>query len=155
MSTVRGRGRSLEIVVDRGLATAVDELRAQFAARPDFYRGSRAVANLGALEPAPGDLVALRDALAGFGITLDGVSGSEAIAGTVADLDLAYLGSTAITDVAVLPRRASARDARLSDDARSLVAARCAASRTPVRRATARRASSRSSSRRRSCASRR
>ena len=44
MSTVRGRGRSLEIAVDRALAAAVDELREQFAARPDFYRGSRAVA---------------------------------------------------------------------------------------------------------------
>ena len=51
MSSVRGRGRSLEIAVDRALAAAVEELRGQFSERPDFYRGSRAVANLGILEP--------------------------------------------------------------------------------------------------------
>src|ERR1700760_2554637 len=93
MSTVRGRGRCLEIAVDRALAAAVEELRAQFAARPDFSRGSRAVADLGILEPPASDIAAFRDALAEFGITLDGVSGAEAIAGTVAELDLAYLGS--------------------------------------------------------------
>jgi septum formation inhibitor MinC len=121
MSTVRGRGRSLEIAVDRALPAAADELRPQFAARPDFYRGSRAVANLGALEPAAAELAAFRDALAEFGITLDGVSGAEGVRETVAELDLAYLGSAAAADVAVLPRR-SAREVRLSDEARSLVA---------------------------------
>jgi len=121
MSTVRGRGRSLEIAVDRALAAAVEELRAQFAARPDFYRGSRAVANLGILEPPAGEIAAFRDALAEYGITLDGVSGVEAIAAVVAELDLAYLGSAAPADVAALPRR-PAREVRLSDEARSLVA---------------------------------
>ncbi len=121
MSTVRGRGRSLEIAVDRALAAAVEELRAQFAARPDFYRGSRAVADLGILEPPASEIAAFRDALAEFGITLDGVSGAEAIAGTVAELDLAYLGSATAAEVAALPRRPP-RDVRLSDEARSLVA---------------------------------
>jgi septum site-determining protein MinC len=121
MSTVRGRGRSLEIAVDRALAAAVEELRAQFAARPDFYRGSRAVADLGILEPPASEIAAFRDALAEFGITLDGVSGAEAIAGTVAELDLAYLGSVTATEVAALPRRPP-REVRLSDEARSLVA---------------------------------
>ncbi len=122
MSTVRGRGRCLEIAVDRDLRAAVDELCEQFAERPDFYRGSRAVANLGALEPPPADIAALREALAGFGITLDGVSGSETIAGVVAELDLAYLGSASVADVAALPRRPVMREVRLSDEARSLVA---------------------------------
>ncbi|HEX3464493.1 MAG TPA: septum site-determining protein MinC [Candidatus Elarobacter sp.] len=121
MSTVRGRGRSLEIAVDRALAAAVEELRAQFAARPDFYRGSRAVADLGMLEPPASELAAFRDALADFGITLDGVSGADAIAETVAELDLAYLGSGAAAEVAALPRR-PAREVTLSDEARSLVA---------------------------------
>jgi septum site-determining protein MinC len=121
MSTVRGRGRSLEITVDRAVSAAAEELRAQFAARPDFYRGSRAVADLGGLEPAASEIAAFRDALAEFGITLDGVSGAEAIAATVAELDLAYLGSATAAEVAALPRR-PARDVRLSDEARSLVA---------------------------------
>jgi len=121
MSTVRGRGRSLEIAVDRDLTAAVDELSEQFAVRPEFYRGSRAVADLGALEPPAGDIVRFRDALASFGITLDGVSGIESIADIVAQLDLAYLGTATVADVAALPRRQPA-EVRLSDDARSLVA---------------------------------
>jgi septum site-determining protein MinC len=122
MSSVRGRGRSLEIAVDRALAAAVEELRAQFAAKPDFYRGSRAVANLGILEPPAAEIAAFRDALAEYGITLDGVSGVDAIAGVVAELDLAYLGSAAVAEVAALPRRTAQREVALSDDARSLVA---------------------------------
>jgi len=121
MSTVRGRGRSLEIAVDRALGAAVEELRAHFAARPEFYRGSRAVANLGILEPPASEIGAFRDALAEFGITLDGVSGVEAIADAVAELELAYLGTASVGDVAVLPRRRE-RDVVLSDHARSLVA---------------------------------
>jgi septum site-determining protein MinC len=122
MSTVRGRGRTLEIAVDRDLPAAVDELCEQFALTPDFYRGSRAVANLGSLEPPAGEVAALRDALAGFGITLDGLSGSESIAPLAAELDLAYLGSGAVAEVAVLPRRTVTREVVLSDEARSLVA---------------------------------
>ena len=38
VSSVRGRGRNLEIAVDRALGAAAEELRAQFAGRPDFYR---------------------------------------------------------------------------------------------------------------------
>ncbi len=121
MSTVRGRGRSLEIAVDRALAAAVEELRAQFSARPEFYRGSRAVANLGALEPPAAEIAAFRDALATYGITLDGVSGVEAIAPAAAELELAYLGSASVGDVTVLPRRRE-REVVLSDHARSLMA---------------------------------
>src|SRR5438270_6108086 len=120
MSTVRGRGRSLEIAVDRALAAAVEELRAQFAERPEFYRGSRAVANLGMLEPSAAELGAFRDALAEFGVALDGVSGADAIAGAAAQVDLAYLGSAAPAEVTALPRR-SVQEVRLSDEARSLV----------------------------------
>lgn len=124
MSTVRGRGRNLEIAVDRALAAATDELRAQFDERPDFYRGSRAVANLGILEPPAVEIAAFRDALAEYGIILDGVSGADAIAPVVAELDLAYLGSAteAVSEVAALPRQRREREVTLSDDARSLIA---------------------------------
>jgi septum site-determining protein MinC len=122
MSSVRGRGRSLEIAVDRALGAAAEELRAQFAERPDFYRGSRAVANLGILEPGAGEIAAFRETLAEYGIALDGVCGVEAIAPVVAELDLAYLGSAESGDVAALPRKRSSREVRLSEEARSLVA---------------------------------
>jgi septum formation inhibitor MinC len=134
MSIVRGRGRNLEIAVDRALGAAVEELRGQFSAKPDFYRGSRAIANLGILEPPATEIAAFRDALAEYGITLDGVSGVDGIAWIVAELDLAYLGSAAVAEVAALPRRPSARDARLSDEARSLVADFAGARQDMVRR---------------------
>jgi septum formation inhibitor MinC len=134
MSIVRGRGRNLEIAVDRALGAAVEELRGQFAAKPDFYRGSRAVANLGILEPPATEIAAFRDALAEYGITLDGVSGIDTIAGIVAELDLAYLGSATVAEVAALPRRPAVRDVRLSDEARSLVADFAGARQDMVRR---------------------
>ena len=74
MSSIRGRGRSLEIAVDRVLAEAREELRQALGERPDFYRGSRAVANLGSLEPPASEIVSFRELLAGFGITLDGTA---------------------------------------------------------------------------------
>lgn len=122
MSTVRGRGRNLEIAVDRALGAAAEELRAQFADRPDFFRGSRAVANLGILEPQADEIVAFRDMLAEYGIVLDGIAGVEALAPVVAQLELAYLGSAQAADVAALPRQRTPREIRLSEEARSLVA---------------------------------
>ncbi|HTW84838.1 MAG TPA: septum site-determining protein MinC [Candidatus Sulfotelmatobacter sp.] len=133
MSSVRGRGRNLEIAVDRALAAAAEELHEHFADRPDFYRGSRAVANLGALEPSADELAAFRDALAGHGVALDGVRGGETVAPVAAELQLAYLGTTD-GDVAVLPRHRPAREVRLSDQARSLVADFAGAREDMVRR---------------------
>ena len=124
MSSIRGRGRSLEIAVDRALPAAGEELRAQLLERPDFFRGSRAVANLGPLEAAGPDLAAFRDLLAEFGVTLDGVSGPESIATALADLELAYLGAAPVAEVAPIPRPRSRapRSVALSEGARSLVA---------------------------------
>ncbi len=122
MSTVRGRGRSVEIAVDRALPAAGEELRGHFTERPDFYRGSHAVANLGALEPGPAEIAAFRDLLAEFGITLDGVSGSDTLAESLANLQLAYLGPAPVAEVSALPRSRPARQIELSPEARSLVA---------------------------------
>jgi septum site-determining protein MinC len=122
MSSLRGRGRNLEIAVDRELPEAAGELRGQFADRPDFYRGSHAVANLGTVVPSAPELLAFRDVLAEFGITLDGVSGNDALAPLLAELDLAYLGPAPVAEVSALPRSRRARTVELSDSARSLVA---------------------------------
>jgi len=122
MSTLRGRGRNLEIAVDRALPAATEELRGHFADRPDFYRGSHAVTNLGAIVPSGPELLAFRDVLAEFGVSLDGVSGNEALAPLLADLDLAYLGAAPVTEVSALPRLRRSRTVELSDSARSLVA---------------------------------
>lgn len=122
MSVVRGRGRTLEIAIDRALPAAAEELREQFTARPDFYRGSRAVASLGSVEAEASELRSLRDLLEEFGIALDGVSGPDALAPALAELELAYLGVSAHPDVAVLPRERPQRQVELSPSARSLVA---------------------------------
>jgi septum site-determining protein MinC len=134
VSTVRGRGRSLEIAVDRALGAATEELCAQFAAQPEFYRGSRAIANLGILEPPASEIAAFRDALADYGITLDGVSGADALAPVAAELELAYLGATTVSEIAVLPRQRTPREIRLSEEARSLVADFAGAREDMVRR---------------------
>jgi len=122
VSTVRGRGRNVEIAVDRALPAAGEELRAHFTERPDFYRGSHAVANLGMLEPGATEIAAFRDMLAEFGITLDGVSGTDTLAETLANLQLAYLGPAPVAEVSALPRSRPARQVELSPEARSLVA---------------------------------
>jgi septum site-determining protein MinC len=122
VSTVRGRGRNVEIAVDRALPAAAEELRAHFTERPDFYRGSHAVANFGVLEPAAPEIAAFRDVLAEFGITLDGVSGADTLAETLANLQLAYLGPAPVAEVSALPRSRPSRHVELSPQARSLVA---------------------------------
>jgi septum formation inhibitor MinC len=122
LSTVRGRGRNVEIAVDRALPAASEELRAHFVERPDFYRGSHAVANLGALEPGAAEIAEFRDMLAEFGITLDGVSGADTLAGDLARLQLAYLGAAPVAEVSALPRSRPVRHVELSAAARSLAA---------------------------------
>jgi septum site-determining protein MinC len=122
MSTIRGRGRSLEIAIDRALPAATVEIREQLEERPAFFRGSRAAANFGLVEADLASLTAFREVLSDFGITLDGVSGVETLAPLLAQLDLAYLGATPNEEVAALPRPRVKRTATLSDSARSLVA---------------------------------
>lgn len=122
MSTIRGRGRSLEIALDRTLPEANADVRAQLAARPAFFRGSRATANFAAFEATTGDLVAFRDILAEFGIVLDGVAGLPILEPVLAALDVAYLGATPAEEVAPIPRSRSVRSVAISDGARSLIA---------------------------------
>ena len=122
MSTVFGRGRTVEIAVDRPLPAAREELHALFTERPDFYRGSHAVANLGTFEPAAAEIADFRDMLAEFGITLDGVSGADTLAGDLARLQLAYLGPAPVAEVSALPRSRPVRHVELSPAARSLAA---------------------------------
>jgi septum site-determining protein MinC len=122
MSTIRGRGRSLEIGIDRALAAATVEIRGQLEERPAFFRGSRAVANFGLVETDAAGLVAFRDVLADFGITLDAVSGVESLAPLLAQLDLAYLGAAPGGEVAAIPRPRARRSLALSNGVRPLVA---------------------------------
>ncbi len=122
MSTIRGRGRSLEIAIDRALPDAIVELRGQLAERPAFFQGSRATAHFGVVSADAAELTAFTEMLTHFGITLNGVSGSELLAPGLVQLDLAYLGVTPADEVAAISRPRVTRSATLSDSARSLVA---------------------------------
>jgi septum site-determining protein MinC len=113
----------LEIAIDQPFPAAGVDMREQLQARPGFFRGSRAIANLGGVAATAADLMMLRDLLAEFGITLDGVSGAESLAAQVGLTDLAYLGVTPADEtVAPIPRQRPVRNVALSDGARSLVA---------------------------------
>jgi len=112
----------LEIAIDRALPAAGEELRAQLEGRAEFFRGSRAVANLGPVEAGTTELMGFRDLLAACGITLDGVSGPESLGPALAELGLAYLGLAPLAEVAPLPRARAQRNVSLSESARSLVA---------------------------------
>jgi septum site-determining protein MinC len=104
------------------LPVATAEIRAQLEERPAFFHGSRAAANLGLIEADLAGLTALRDVLAEFGITLDGVSGVEGLAPLLEQLELPYLGAVPVEEVAAIPRPRPKRNIALSDEARSLVA---------------------------------
>jgi septum formation inhibitor MinC len=122
MISIRGRGRSLEIALDRPLAETSAALREQLVERAAFFRGSRATANLGPHDATPAELRSFRDVLAEYGVTLDGVAGPETLAAALAGLELAYLGAAPVTEVAVLPRPRPPRSVELSEGARSLIA---------------------------------
>jgi septum site-determining protein MinC len=73
MTLLRGRGLGLEIMLaGRDFDEALAELDARLAERPDFYRGTRAVAVFGSAEPPPEQVGALRERLEAFGIIYGG-----------------------------------------------------------------------------------
>jgi septum site-determining protein MinC len=106
MSLIRGRGRGLEVhLADRAFDAAIAELEARLAERPDFYRGTQAVAVVGESGLDAGQEERLRSALGVAGVELAGV---ERAGGT--------------TELARRRALRPKRDLKLSDSARSLVA---------------------------------
>lgn len=106
MSLIRGRGRGLELhLADRDFDTALAELDARLAERPDFYRNTSATAILGPAGLNDEQVERLRTVLAGAGIELAGV---EAVGA----------GEELARRRAMRPKR----ELKLSDSARSLVA---------------------------------
>jgi septum site-determining protein MinC len=122
MTLVLGKGRGLSIVVDRTVADACTDVQAQLAERAEFYRGSDAVVALGERTPTGDEMIALRDVLAAYDVRLAGVSGPSALEGVAAAAGVAYLGPTAQSAVAPMPRSRAPRAVELSESARSLVA---------------------------------
>jgi septum site-determining protein MinC len=114
----------LEVMLaERDFDTALAELNARFAERPEFYRGTRATAAFGSSIPSPEQLEALREALAGGGVILQAISGTPELEPAAAEAGLTFVAQTVAAEE--LARRRALRpkrDLKLSDSARSLVA---------------------------------
>ncbi len=121
---VRGTAAGLEFVFGEG---SFDETSAEvcrrLAERPEFYRGSKAAAIFAGSPPDDEAFARFVAHVAGSGITLRGLFGSEEIAAFAARNALEYLGTPRSSAVAVLERKRAAPpdDALpLSERARSL-----------------------------------
>jgi septum site-determining protein MinC len=108
VTLLRGRLNGLEIALfDRDLGEALAELEVRLAEQPSFYRGARAVANLGESAISPENVTILRGVLAAAGIELRALRGSAE-------------GLRALANAEGLAFEPS--EPRLSEGARSLVA---------------------------------
>jgi septum site-determining protein MinC len=106
MTVIRGRGTTLELnLADGDFAAGLAELQARLSERPDFYRGTEAIALVGAVPPPPEDLDRLSGILQAAGIALRGI-------------EQAALAQELARRRAGRPKR----ELKLSDSARSLVA---------------------------------
>jgi septum site-determining protein MinC len=125
VTLLRGRRNGLEVAFSgRDLEEAFVELEARLSERPSFYRGSSAVANLGATVPSLEHLARLQSLLAGAGISLRALSGSDEELERLAQAQ--GLGFEACAAPEKPARRhtlqPSPEETRLSDAARTLVA---------------------------------
>jgi septum site-determining protein MinC len=104
MTLIRGRGHGLELVLaGSDFASALADLEAKLAERPDFYRGSPATAIVGPESLSAEQVELLRGLLERCGISLEGVE---------------QAGEELARRRAMRPRR----ELKLSDNAKSLVA---------------------------------
>jgi septum site-determining protein MinC len=121
---LRGTAAGLEFVfAERSFDATWAEIDARLAERPDFYRGSRAIA-IFAGDPPPDD-VALRVVAAAqtYGITLRGFAGDAATEELAARLGVPYVGEPPRSSVTSFERKRAARADRaveLTERARSL-----------------------------------
>lgn len=124
LTLLRGRKLGLEIALaGRAIDEALDELDARLAERPDFYRGTPAVANFGTTVPSQEQLARLSELLSGAGIELRALSGSAEVEAAAQEAGIAF--EAAEEPQGELDRRRALRprrDVQLSDAARSLVA---------------------------------
>ena len=120
---LRGTAAGLEFVLAERVEAAWAEIDAKLAERPDFYRGSRAIAIF--VGPPPADDVALRvvEAVQAYGITLRGFAGDAETGELAARLGVPYLGVPPRSSVTSFERKRAARADRageLTERARSL-----------------------------------
>ena len=108
MTLLRGRRSGLEVALaGRDLDQALEELRGRLDERPEFYRGSSAVATFGTSLPSSAYVARLRDVLQRSGVELRALGGSQALETLAAEHGLGFEGAAVV---------------KLSHSARSLVA---------------------------------
>jgi septum formation inhibitor MinC len=84
----------------------------RLAERPDFYRGSSAVAIFGEPEPTDGELQTFLAGIGEFEIALQGLYGDATLAALAARHELVYLGEPPRRPVASFERKRAARAER-------------------------------------------
>lgn len=121
---LRGTAAGLEFVfTERAFDAAWADMAARLAERPDFYRGSRAIAIFGGELPADEDVRRFVSAVETYGIALRGFAGDSGTADVAERLGVPYLGEPPRSSVTSFERKRAARAdgaVELTERARSL-----------------------------------
>jgi septum site-determining protein MinC len=108
VTLLRGRRSGLEVALaGRDLDQALEELRGRLDERPEFYRGSSAVATFGTSLPSSAYVAQLRDVLRRSGVELRAIGGSRELETLAAEHGLGFEAAAVV---------------KLSHSAQSLVA---------------------------------
>jgi len=119
---LRGTAAGLELVFSGAFEEAWSEIEARLGERPDFYRGSRAVAIFDGFLPEDEGLRRVLESTRSYGIALGGVHGGPGLEDVAARCGMNFLGEVPRPSVASFERKRAARAERLeiTEKARSL-----------------------------------
>jgi hypothetical protein len=120
---LRGTAAGLEFVFSgRPFDEAWTEIADRLAERPDFYRGSQATAIFDGVSPDELGMERFLETVRGYGITLRGVHGNDALEPVAERHALTFLGEPPRPTVASFERKRAARAGKIEipEKARSL-----------------------------------
>jgi septum site-determining protein MinC len=120
---LRGTAAGLEFVFSgRPFDEAWTEIADRLAERPDFYRGSQATAIFDGVSPDELGMERFLETVRGYGITLRGVHGNDALEPVAERHALTFLGEPPRSTVASFERKRAARAGKIEipEKARSL-----------------------------------
>jgi septum site-determining protein MinC len=122
LNVLRGTAAGLELVFSGAFEEAWSEIEARLGERPDFYRGSRAVAIFDGFLPEDDGLRRVLESTRSYGIALGGVHGGPGLEVVAARCGMNFLGGVPRPSVASFERKRAARAERLeiTEKARSL-----------------------------------
>ncbi len=119
---LRGTAAGLELVFSGAFEDAWPQIEARLRERPDFYRGSRAVAMFDGFLPDDDGLQRVLESTQAYGIALGGVHGAPGLEVVAARCGVNFLGEVPRPSVTSFERKRAARAERLeiTEKARSL-----------------------------------